>query len=169
MRVVALDATGTGLDALISRRRELGQDRYDEVREGAYFMVPAPGGPHADVDAQLVALLRPAARRLGLTYTTATNIGEADDYRVPDGAIFDERPAGTYAPTARLVVEVRSPGDDTYDKVPFYAARGVEELLVADPQARTVTLLDLTTGRPRPASRVLGLTTASLTTAVDWP
>jgi len=43
-------------------------------------------------------------------------------------------------PTAALVIEVRSPGDETYDKFGLYAKRGVEELLVADPQRRAVQI-----------------------------
>ena len=32
--------------------------------------------------------------------------------------------------SAALVVEIRSPGDDSYRKLPFYAARGVREVLI---------------------------------------
>jgi len=39
-----------------------------------------------------------------------------------------------------MVVEVLSPDDETFEKFGFYAAHGVEEILVADPAERTVRL-----------------------------
>ena len=46
-----------------------------------------------------------------------------------------------YFPTAALVVEIVSPGDETYEKVPFYAAHGVEEVLVVEPESDNVRAL----------------------------
>ena len=37
-------------------------------------------------------------------------------------------------PTAELVVEIVLPGDGTWDKLSFYAAHDVGELLIVDPQ-----------------------------------
>jgi Uma2 family endonuclease len=48
---------------------------------------------------------------------------------------------------AELVIEVLSPGDETYDKLPFYAAFGVKEVLVVDPDSRAVELFVLRGGR----------------------
>jgi Uma2 family endonuclease len=61
------------------------------------------------------------------------NPGEPDDDRVPDGGLFRPDPDEVYASTAALIVEVRSSGDDTREKVPFYAAHGVDEVLIVDP------------------------------------
>ena len=36
---------------------------------------------------------------------------------------------------AVLVVEILSPGDETYDKLAWYAAGGVDEVLVVDPRS----------------------------------
>jgi Uma2 family endonuclease len=36
---------------------------------------------------------------------------------------------------AVLVVEILSPGDETYDKLDWYAAGGVDEVLVVDPHS----------------------------------
>ncbi len=38
-----------------------------------------------------------------------------------------------FVATAAMVVEVVSPGDETLEKLAFYASRGVEEVVVADP------------------------------------
>ncbi len=57
MRIVVEDATATTVLELIEKRHRRGLDRHDEVREGEYHMQPHASGPHASVDAQLVALL----------------------------------------------------------------------------------------------------------------
>lgn len=61
---------------------------------------------------------------------------EADDYRVPGGGLFQPGPDAVYVPTAALVLEVVSPDDETWEKVGFYSAHGVGELLIVDPQKR---------------------------------
>ena len=50
--------------------------------------------------------------------------------------------------TAELVVELRSPHDETDDKRPWYAARGVTEILVVDPPTRAIELYRSEDGRP---------------------
>ena len=51
-----------------------------------------------------------------------------------------------FLPTAALVVEIVSPDDKTWEKLGFYAARGVDELLIVDPQERRVHWLGLQPG-----------------------
>jgi Uma2 family endonuclease len=36
-------------------------------------------------------------------------------------------------PTAALVVEIVSPGDESYKKLDFYAAQAVDEVVIVDP------------------------------------
>jgi Uma2 family endonuclease len=48
---------------------------------------------------------------------------------------------------AEVVVELLSPGDETYDKLDFYADLGVGEVLVVHPAERTVELFVLRGGR----------------------
>ena len=43
-----------------------------------------------------------------------------------------------WLPTAALVVEVVSPGDETYDKLQFYACHNVDEVLIVDPGKHTI-------------------------------
>jgi Uma2 family endonuclease len=57
------------------------------------------------------------------------------------------------APTAALVVEIVSPGDETWEKLPFYAAHHVDEVLIVDPQERSVSWLALERGKYRPIDR----------------
>jgi len=159
------------LDAAIAQRRALGHDRFDEVWEGEYRMVPAPALGQAHVDAELLVVLRPSARRAGLTPLTAFNLGDRGDYRVPDQGYTRGTPSGLYLPTAEVVVEVLSPGDDTYRKFPFYARHDVREIIVADPDTARI---EIHTRHDRDYTRTdtsaaLGVTAAELVAAIDWP
>ena len=159
------------VQAWLDRRRALGQDLFDEVWEGEYHVAPAPHRYHGDVDDQLAAILRPMARAVGLWPSGPLNIGEPDDYRVPDRAYLRTRDAATFTPTAAIVVEIVSPGDETRSKLGFYFAVGVEELLVVDPEDRTVEWWARgTEGFVRSdRSTLLDLTGADLHAAIDWP
>ena len=75
-------------------------------------------------------------------------------------------------PTAALVVEIVTPGDETQTKLPFYAAHHVQELLIVDPDRRTSQWLTLgPDGNYRQAqgSAVIDLTAAELEARIDWP
>jgi Uma2 family endonuclease len=50
-----------------------------------------------------------------------------------------------------LVVEIRSPGDETDLKLPWYAGLGVAEVLVIDPATRSAEVHVLRSGRLVPA------------------
>jgi len=84
-------------------------------------MVPAPADRHALIEWQLPRLLGPAADPAGLLLSGQFNIGRPGDYRVPDGGLHRAGSWGTYASTAALVVEIVSPGDETWEKLPFLA------------------------------------------------
>ena len=106
------------------RRHQLGQDLFDEMWEGIYHMAPAPHSRHSRVAAELTRVMLPLAQGIGLLGLDPFNLGEPDDYRVPDHGWVYEVPDATYLPTAAIVVEVLSPDDETFDKLPFYAAMG---------------------------------------------
>lgn len=119
VRPVVLGERPPELEAFLQRRRALGQDRHDEVWEGVYHVAPHAHTHHGIVDAQLSAALLPWARSRGLHTSTAFNLGEPHDFRVPDGAVHRVLPHGAYAETAAVVVEVVSPDDQTNDKLAF--------------------------------------------------
>ena len=160
-------------ETLLQRRRELGQDLLDEVWEGVYHMNPAPHQRHAHVAQQLAELLGPPAREAGqMPMISIFNLGEPDDFRVPDGGLFRPRPDEVYVPTAALVVEIVLPDDKTWEKLGFYAAHRVEELLIVDPQERRVHLLALQpNGEYGPIERsvLIALGPAELAEQIDWP
>ena len=159
-------------EALLERRRQLGQDLFDEVWEGVYHMNPAPSGRHADVVQQLAVLLDTPARDAGLVpMVSIFNLGEPGDYRVPDGGLHEQREDRVYYATAALVLEIVSPNDRTWDKLPFYAAHGVGELLIVDPQERTVQWFALAGEQYQPveASGLIELGPDELSRRIDWP
>lgn len=159
------------MTALIERRRALGQDRYDEVWNGVYVMAPFAHSDHGLLKSRLLFALEPRARQAGLLAGDSFNLGEPDDFRVPDAGYHRTRPGTLYVPTAALVLEVLSPDDQTFEKFAFYAARGVDELLVADPDECQVRCWHLTGGQyvEQPASGLLDVDMATLVAEVDWP
>jgi Uma2 family endonuclease len=173
MRTVILDPPTAGLEELLERRRRAGLDRLDEVWEGELHMVPAPSGEHADIAQQLAEVLGPLARAARLVAAMGDfNLGESErDYRVPDGGVHRQRPRGVWHSTAALVVEIISPGDETWEKLPFYAAHHVDEVLIVDPAERQVQWLALARAEYRPVQRsgLIDLSPADLVDQIDWP
>jgi Uma2 family endonuclease len=158
--------------AMLERRRRLGQDALDEVWKGVYHMNPAPHRRRAYMVQQVAEILGPLARAAGLVpMMSIFNLGERDDYRVPDGGVFRPGPDAVYVATAALVVEVVSPDDETWEKLGFYAAHGVEELLIVDPQEKTVSWMGLESGdyKRLKRSRLIELGGAELAERIDWP
>jgi Uma2 family endonuclease len=170
--MLILDPLTAGLEGVLERRRRSGLDRLDEVWEGVYHMVPAPSGPHATIESQLHRLLGPLGMAVGLTMIGQSNLGESEhDFRVPDGALHRSPPMGVWNPTAALVIEIVSPGDESWEKLPFYAAHEVDEVLIVDPQERSVSWLALEHGENRPVehSGLLDLGARGLAEQLDWP
>jgi hypothetical protein len=161
------------LEALIDRRRRAGVDRLDEVWEGVHHMVPGPGFDHARTGQQLAELLGPLARTAGLVAAISEfNLGESEhDFRVPDGGLHRPGAGGVWLSTAALVVEIRCAGDETWQKLPFYAAHDVDEVLIVDPDERAVAWLGLRDAEYHPLarSRLIELGPVALAGRLDWP
>jgi len=171
MRTVVLGERPPELEALIARRRALGLDTFDEVWEGDYHMNPTPAGPHSWIDQQLAVRLGPRARQAGLWMGDVFNLGTVSDFRVPNRGIHTAPPIQTWFDTAVAVIEVESPGDESWDKLGFYAAHHVDEVLIVSPEKRTVTWLLLDRGDyiDRGRSNALGLASAELADLLEWP
>lgn len=173
MTTLVLGTPPPELEALRERRRKAGVDRLDEVWEGVLHMVPGPSHEHAHVSQQLAELLGPLARAAGLRPTMSEfNLGASEhDFRVPDGGLHRPGAAGVWHATAAAVVEILSPGDESREKLPFYAAHDVDEVLLVDPTERTVTWLALHDGEYRHVERsaLIDLGAAELAERLDWP
>jgi Uma2 family endonuclease len=68
-------------------------------------------------------------------------------------------------------VEIVSPGDETWKKLPFYGARGVDEVLIVDPLERVVHWLGLRGGEYEPIERsaLIDYGPGLLAEQISWP
>ena len=80
-------------------------------------------------------------------------------------------PTVVFAPTAAVVIEVASPHDESWEKLDFYARRGVDEVVIVAGETRTVTWLRLEDGEYVEAahSRLLGEESRDLAARIEWP
>lgn len=170
MKTVVLGSRPPEVEALIEKRRRLGQDSFDEIWQGDYHMVPAPHSRHGRLELELAALLRPFALESGLVPTGPFNLGTPDDFRVPDQGYHRFPFDGAFLATAVIVVEIRSPDDETYEKFDFYARHGVDEIVVLEPDEERLdwfALIDgLYVGVVR--SELLGVEVAEISAQFDW-
>jgi len=147
--------------ALLDERRARGLDRSDEMWEGELHMVPSPSEHHQAVAAELFLILAPLAKDRGLLPrydpTGLFRPGVDNDYRVPDQiyARPEVRSERGIEGAASLVVEILSPYDESYAKLDWYAAVGVGEVLVIDPDTRAVELFSNVDDRMTPVEPVV--------------
>lgn len=141
-------------EAVLAERRRLGLDGRDEMWDRVLHVVPPASTARQEVGGELFVVLRALAHPAGLRSFHETGLFRTDDdYRIPDQLYCRGdavRPHG--ATGAELVVEIRSPGDETYAKLDFYAATGVREVLVVHPGEVRVELFRLVDGRLLPVT-----------------
>ena len=125
-------------------------------------MVPPPAERHQSLGSELLAALRPLARGRGLKISYEVGLfGGDDDYRVPDLGVYrpDQASERGLEAAAELVVELVSPGDESRAKVPWYATR-VREVVLVDRDTLAVEVFRMADGEPQrvlpPTSDVLG-------------
>jgi len=120
---------------MLERRHLWGADRHDEVWSGVLHLDLLRA--HADLAQQLGELLSPPARSAGMTVAMGEcNFGQAEhDGHELDGALR--------LTSAQLVVEIVTPDQDSWEKLSFYAAHHVDELVIVDPAERAVHWLAL--------------------------
>jgi Putative restriction endonuclease len=173
MPTLVFDPQPAEIEELLARRRDLGIDRWDEVWEGVLHMIPPPSHKHQLLASRLHRLLGPLADEAGLELTADVGVGSDEhNYRAPDLALH--RPADVepqWHRTAAVAVEIVSPNDKTWDKLGFYAAHHVDELVIMDPDQRTVHWLALLEGQYQPLARsgLIELGPSELAKRIDWP
>lgn len=137
MRAVLLQVS----EEELARRRLTGIDRYDEMWEGVLHMAPAPAYEHQRIVSAIDRFLGPLCDRhgRGILAPGINVFNEASviqDYRIPDltfivaGRRQILAQDGVRGSGPDAVIEIRSPDDETYDKLPFFAALGVREVIV---------------------------------------
>ena len=128
---------------LIADRRSKGLDRYDEVWEGVYVIMPLPDDEHQAIGTRLTSIADLVVGMPGLADVRGgVNVSDrhkkwTQNFREPDIAIYLKgtlaRNYGTHwRGGPDFGVEIVSPGDRTYEKFDFYAQVGTGELLVID-------------------------------------
>lgn len=144
---------------IVEWRRTTGADRYDEMWDGVLHMGPSPNYDHQVLEFALERWLWthwiPVHRGQVAHQMNVTSIGGwPGDYRIPDLVLLtrDRIPINRNqyfegAPSA--VVEIHSPGDEAYEKLPFYAALGVPEVWIIHRDTKHIELYELTTGEYR--------------------
>jgi Uma2 family endonuclease len=158
----------------LQERRDRGDDRRDEMWEGVLHLVPQPLSRHQRLGADLLFALTPAARARGLVGAYESQLYRPDfedtDYRVPDLVYATEEnwTRRGIAARAELVIEIRSPGDESFAKIPFYAEMRCQEVLII---GRDTLALDLfVRGERRPAADTYDLASLGVRIArVDGP
>ena len=106
-------------------------------------MAPAPAYEHQRVVSAVHLFLAPLCERRGrgvlaIGINVFNELSATPDYRIPDFTFVASGREGLLArdgvrgggPDA--VIEIRSPDDETYDKLPFFARLGVREVIVVD-------------------------------------
>ncbi len=158
MKAVILDMPQHWLD----ERKRSGAERFDEMWEGVLHVSPSPNYEHQEFTFQLEMFLYrewalPARGRI----VHELNVVHPDDeddwihnYRIPDLVLLSKDRLGfnrnTYILGAPLVcVEIRSPYDESYDKLPFYIRLGVPEVWIIDRDTKEPTVFALVEGNYR--------------------
>ncbi len=158
-RIVLLDPYAA--ERLKEERRKSGADRWDEVWEGDLHMSPPPEGEHSRVELELAAFVIPLIKERDLGRILRLGVrkpgsGEKN-YRIPEFVFVSKARLhlveGCWLNGGPDVAfEIRSPGDETYDKLDFYGEVGTGELVIVDRDTKRVELLRLVGARLLPVS-----------------
>src|SRR3972149_6689811 len=125
--------------------------------EGVLHMTPVPSRSHQDFKFQLLSWLhqfwaKPLGNRAHGEINLASIGGWPSNYRIPDLILLTPERFGIdhdvyFEGSPTVVVEIRSPGDETMEKLPFYAQLGVPEVWVVDRDTKMPELDVLRAGR----------------------
>jgi Uma2 family endonuclease len=125
---------------LIEQRKKSGADLRDEMWEGVLHVPPMATNPHQDFAGDLRDYLkhnwaRPIKAKVYPEVNLASIGGWKTDYRIPDLLLLtrdrfhiDRTTHFEGAPSA--VVEIHSPDDEAYEKLPFYEQLEVPEVWI---------------------------------------
>jgi Uma2 family endonuclease len=144
---------------LLAARKRTGIDRWDEMWEGVLHMPPMPNRNHQDLEGSLEAYLRfcwaPLHHWKVYHQINVASIGGwPNDYRIPDLVLLSPQRFAIdrneyFEGAPDVVVEIQSPGDETLEKLPFYASLGVPEVWVIQRDSRQPSVRLLRRGHYR--------------------
>jgi len=127
-------------------------------------MNPAPSRLHQEIEKLLLIWLetnwaRPGGNRVYHQINVSMPGRWPTDFRIPDVVLlkperFHVDRDEYFAGPPNVVIEIRNPDDETYDKLSFYAALGVDEVWIINRDSRSIeihALNDHTYQQQRPA------------------
>jgi hypothetical protein len=127
---------------ILSWRKQTGAERFDEMWEGVLHMTPSPNFDHQNFEGSLETWLRihwasPLDNMVCHQINVASVGGWPNNYRIPDLVLltpdrFHINQIEYLEGPPTVVVEIQSPGDESYEKLPFYAKIGVGEVWIID-------------------------------------
>ena len=135
-------------------RERPGADRSDEMWEGVLHTTPSPSFQHQSHTSRILNFFVEIwCPRSGGAAVMQINVSTQErwdqDYRIPDVSVMlpDRVPPGeAMFVRPNVVFEVRSPGDETFARLPFYAAVGVEAVVVVERDTKAVQVFALSGG-----------------------
>ena len=149
-RMLVLDGDVTR--EMIRERRALGQDRHDEVWDGIYIMPPLPTNLHQSLVQRNAVIVQSVVPEDAVVQPGA-NVSDRrknwkKNYRVPDVLVVLKHGRAVDCGThwyggPDLLIEITSPGEDIFEKLPFYAGIQVREVLILHQNSREVQLFRL--------------------------
>ena len=135
---------------VLNLRARTGADIWDEMWEGVLHMPPMPNRAHQELEGALERWLwlhwaRPRGNKVYHQINLASPGGWPNDYRIPDLLLLTPERFGIdcneyFEGPPTVVVEIRSPGDETDEKMPFYAKLGVPEVWIVDRDSKATEL-----------------------------
>jgi Uma2 family endonuclease len=142
---------------LVAWRKRTGADKWDEMWEGVLHMAPMPNREHQDLEWATETYLRLHwAPSLGGRVYHNINVAAPgawpNDYRIPDLVLLTPQRFGIdhneyFDGAPDIVVEIRSPGDESVEKLEFYARIGVPEVWIIDRDTRVPEIHTLNAGK----------------------
>lgn len=142
---------------LLKARKRTGADLWDEKWEGVLHMPAMPLIEHQDLAGELQSWLRkywarPRRAKVYFQVNVAPVGGWPDDFRIPDLLLLTKKRYGIrkgkyFEGAADVVIEIHSPGDESFDKLPFYADLGVPEVWIIHRDTKEPEVFLLKRGR----------------------
>ena len=142
---------------ILAWRKRTGADMWDEMWEGVLHMAPVPNRAHQDLEWAMETYLRlrwarPRGNRVYHEINLAAPGGWPNNYRIPDLLLLTPERFGIdhneyFEGAPDVVVEIHSPGDESYEKLDFYAQLGVPEVWIIERDRKAPEVYVLRAGR----------------------
>jgi Uma2 family endonuclease len=135
-----------------------GTDNRYELEDGDLILMNPPSFNHALISRFLINIFEAEIKRLSLSWLTFSNVGIRTSItrsRIPDLVLLhqdqipDQKLSAVLTSPPLLIVEIVSPESCTRDyryKRSEYAATGIPEYWIVDPEEQKVTVLKLVEG-----------------------